>query len=110
VLPVELTEKEWQAQVLQLAKLCGWKKAFHVYDSRRSHTGWPDLVLVRERLVFAELKTETGKVSPAQWEWLDALGYAGAEVYVWRPSDLEQVAATLRRRAQNGVNAPVSPP
>jgi VRR-NUC domain-containing protein len=57
-----------------------------------------DLTLVRDRVVWVELKTETGKVSAAQREWLDALKAAGAEAYIWRPSDLERVGQVLGRR------------
>jgi hypothetical protein len=95
---LEITEKEWQAQVLDLARLCGWRHGYHTFDSRRSASGFPDLVLVRERVVFAELKSETGKLSAAQVAWLEALEAAGAEAYLWRPSDLVDVMQTLRRR------------
>jgi hypothetical protein len=69
----DLTEKEWQAQVLDLARLYGWRHAYHTFDSRRSASGFPDLVLVRERALFAELKSKSGKVSAAQADWLAAL-------------------------------------
>jgi hypothetical protein len=94
-----LTEKEWQRQVLDLARLCGWRHGYHTFDSRRSASGFPDLVLVRERVIFAELKSETGKLSAAQADWLAALEAAGAETYVWRPSDVVDVMQALRRRA-----------
>lgn len=96
----ELTEKEWQAQVLELAARLGWRKAYHTYDSRRSHSGFPDLVLVRDRVVFAELKREKGKLSDAQEQWIAALHAAGAEIYVWRPGDLEDIAKVLMRRRE----------
>lgn len=60
-------------------------KAYHSYFSDRSEAGWPDLVLVRERIVYVELKTMKGAVTPAQREWHDALVFAGGETYVWRP-------------------------
>jgi hypothetical protein len=94
----ELSEREWQQQVVQLAQQTGWRKAFHVYDSRRSHSGWPDLVLLRERLVLIELKTERGKLSDAQRDWLNALRKAGVEAYVARPRDLEALADLLTSR------------
>jgi len=57
-----ITEKEWQAQVIKLATMLSWK-VFHTHDSRRSTAGYPDLTLVRRsRVVFAELKTDTGRV------------------------------------------------
>ena len=43
-------------------------------------------MLVRERIVFAELKATQGNVTAAQHEWLQALGAAGQEVYIWRPA------------------------
>jgi hypothetical protein len=91
-----VTEAQWQSQVVQLAKLYGWR-VYHTHDSRRSEPGFPDLVLVRERVVYAELKTEKGKTSPHQKAWVQALTEAGQEVYLWRPADLEYVSRTLRR-------------
>lgn len=86
------------AQVVQFAKLSGWL-VYHTHDSRRSPEGFPDLVLVRgPRLVVAELKSETGVLSPAQKEWISALSRT-AETYVWRPSDWPEIEETLRRGA-----------
>lgn len=78
------TESQLQAAVVQLARLRGWL-VYHTYDSRRSHAGFPDLVLVRERVVFAELKAEKGVLSPQQSTWLRRLDDAGAEWFLWRP-------------------------
>lgn len=103
----EVTEAEWQKQVINLARLFGWKVA-HFRPAQTTKgwrtpvaadgAGWPDLILVRDRIVAVELKRQNGKVADAQQEWLDALTAAGAETHVWRPSDLEQVAEVLRRR------------
>ena len=92
-----MLEKDWQKQVVAIARRCGWA-VYHTYDSRRSAPGYPDLTLVRERLVFAELKREDGKLSSAQEEWLERLRDAGVEVHVWRPSDLRHVHAVLAKR------------
>ena len=90
-----VSERDWQATVVQLAKLRGWRH-YHTHDSRRSAPGFPDLVLVRgERVIFAELKTDTGRVSVAQREWLDALRLTPAEVAIWRPRDWDDVQACL---------------
>lgn len=98
----DLSEKEWQGQVVKLARTLGWK-IYHPFDSRRSARGWPDLSLVRERLVCAELKTEHGKLTRDQREWLTALAQAGAEVYLWRPSDLAEAGAVLAGRWTYGL-------
>lgn len=93
----QITEREFQAEVLQLAALFGWR-CYHPFDSRRSTRGWPDLALLRgDRLVFAELKSMAGKVRPEQQEWLDELALVpGVESYLWRPSDLDAIAEILR--------------
>lgn len=93
-----ITEKQFQQQVLQLTKLCGWR-VYHTWLSIRSAAGFPDLVLVRgNRLIFAELKSDRGTLTAAQQEWIDALrGVPGVEVYVWRPLDWDEVVQILQR-------------
>ena len=91
-----LSEKRFQDAVVQLAKILGWK-VYHTYDSRRSTPGYPDLTLVREgRLIFAELKSEKGKMSKAQKEWEYDLRNTCAEYYEWRPSDWEAIVSILQ--------------
>lgn len=92
-----MTEREWQAEVTATARTLGWR-SYHTHDSRRSDAGWPDLALVRERLVMAELKTDTGRLSAAQERWLELLTRAGIETYVWRPKDREEVLTVLSRQ------------
>lgn len=93
-----MDEATWQAQVLELAGLSGWTH-FHPYNMRRSDPGWPDLVLCRPpELIFVELKTDRGRVRPEQTVWLERLEACGAEVYIWRPRDFDEVHQRLRRR------------
>lgn len=87
----EMTEKQWQQQVVALARTLGWR-SYHTLRSKGSQPGYPDLTLVRDRVIFLELKTETGTVTDKQREWLKALNDADAEVYVVRPRHLEQLA------------------
>jgi VRR-NUC domain len=100
----QLTEKEWQAQLVELARLYGWR-CYHTLRSQGSEAGFPDLVLVRPpQLVFAELKTDKGRLSPAQKEWLADLEQVSAGAIdvaadVWRPADFDRVHAILRREA-----------
>lgn len=44
-------------------------------------------MLRRSRLVFAELKSTRGRVTPEQQAWLDQLPATGTETYLWRPAD-----------------------
>jgi VRR-NUC domain len=95
---LDITEKQWQAQVIQLATLCGWRHQ-HQHDSRRSVPGWPDLVLCRPpRLLAVELKSRSGKVTPEQQTWLDDLAACGVETHIWRPADLDRARTVLARR------------
>ena len=89
------SEKGFQRAVVELAALCGWR-AFHDYDSRRNTAGFPDLVLVRPpRLIFAELKSERGRVRREQRDWLEELAQCGVEVALWRPSDWDCIVKIL---------------
>jgi len=90
---IEMTEAELDSLVRGqpnrpgYARLCGWL-VYHTFNSSKSDPGFPDLVLVRDgRIVYAELKTEKGRLTKHQRDWLKALDDAGQEVYVWRPSD-----------------------
>lgn len=93
----DVLEKDWQRQVRQLADQLGYR-AYHTFDSRRSDTGFPDLVLVhpaRQRIVYLELKREQGRITETQAGWIRDLHAAGAEVYVARPRHLQRLATVL---------------
>ena len=80
------SEKDLQGSVLETMRWQGWM-CYHTFDSRRSAGGFPDLVAVRPpRLMFVEFKSEKGKLSSLQIDWLDELVQAHDEVYVVRPS------------------------
>lgn len=91
------TENQFQEGVIKFARLSGWL-VYHPFDSRRSVSGFPDLTMVRERLVFAELKTAKGKASESQELWLAQLRLAGCEAHLWRPIDWPVIIETLRRQ------------
>ena len=93
-----VSEKAWLQQVVELARKTGWL----VHHSRSSlmrsgrwatalqgAPGLPDLILVRApRCLFVELKTQTGKVSDHQQQWLtELMGCPGVEMYILRPGD-----------------------
>src|SRR5687767_3407358 len=106
-----MSERELQAQVIELARMVGWL-VYHTHDSRRSEPGFPDLVMVHERsgaLLFAELKTTTGRVTMEQDRWLRALAVRGY-AFVWRPEHLtdESIARALQRFAR--ITPPVTTP
>ena len=90
-------ERDWQATVVEAAERLGWR-VYHTYDARRSHPGFPDLVLVRPpRLRVCELKGDRGRLTPEQRAWLADLTACGVEVAVWRPADdWDAIVAALR--------------
>jgi hypothetical protein len=95
-----MTEAQLLGKIRYLARLYGWRRVYHTHDSRRSDPGFPDLVLVhpgQRRIVFAELKTATGRTTPVQDAWLADLAAAGAEVHLWRPADLQRTIPTVLR-------------
>ncbi len=103
VKPLEdLLEKEWAAMLFSrsrgLAGSLGWALTYHVRYTQGSPAGFPDQVLIRDRIIFAELKREKGRPTAHQIEYLDGLAKAGGEVYVWRPSDLDEAARVLSKR------------
>jgi hypothetical protein len=105
-------EESWLTWVTDYAvRVCrpAWR-IYHTRMSKGSHAGFPDLVLVRPpRLVFVELKTETGKLTRAQEDWMDDLAMCGAwhnrpppghlgtviETYIWRPSARDEIQRLL---------------
>ena len=73
--------------------------AFHPRFSVGSEPGWPDLALARRRdrrLIFAELKSERGHLSPRQAAVIELLRECGQEVHVWRPSQWAEIEEALR--------------
>ncbi len=96
ILDRSMSEERFQSEIRKLATLRGWL-CWHAYDSRRSPEGFPDLTLVRPpRLVFAELKSEHGRLTPSQELWLETLGAVpGVEVYCWKPHDWARLEEVL---------------
>jgi hypothetical protein len=92
-----VSEKQYMQQIIDAAHYLGWS-VYHVFDSRRSAPGFPDLVCVREgRMLAIEVKGPRGRVSDWQRYWLDLLGTVpGVTVMVAYPSDWDAVERALR--------------
>lgn len=101
------TEEEFQGAVIGLARATGWMVAH--FRPAKTDRGWrtpvaadgagfPDLVLVRERVLYRELKSMTGRVRPEQRGWMACLQAAGADAAIWRPSDWVEIERTLTTR------------
>jgi hypothetical protein len=91
-------ESELQADIRRFANQLGWE-CYHTHNSQLSDPGFPDLVLVRPpRIIFAELKRQSGKVSPAQHHWLGLLQQCPiVESYLWYPKDINDIVAILSK-------------
>lgn len=94
-----MTEAQFQDQI---TTLCDWYhlRWHHETDSRRSKAGFPDLVIVGNTVLFAELKTQTGRLTLEQHQWIDTLRNAGAEVHIWRPEDWPGIQRRLKQLAR----------
>lgn len=92
---IAVPESAWQSFVVDFARTTRWL-VYHTWNSKHSAKGFPDLTLVRERVVFVEVKSERGRLTPDQIMWRDRLLAADAEWYLWRPSDREEVIRVLR--------------
>lgn len=87
-------ESELQGAIIEMAQFFGWLVA-HFRTSLDAHgnyqtavagdgSGFPDLVLVREGIIFAELKVRKNKLSYEQEMWRDAIITAGGNWVEWR--------------------------
>ena len=104
---LDANEKQFQQAVVQFAATAGWD-AHHVRPGQYGSAyktdglkGMPDLILIGQRgqgIIFAELKSRTGKLSQTQEYRLSQLLANGAEVHLWRPKDWDAIVARLTRR------------
>ena len=101
-----MTEREWQSRVVDLVKVLGYRYAhFRPAQTARGwrtamsgDAGFPDMVIVgRGRLIFAELKGEKTRVQSEQLAWARDIKAAGAECYLWRPAQWDEVVRVLSR-------------
>lgn len=101
------SEKQFQHTIIDFAQAIGYR-VYHQIDtgacqacqapnySKRIGPGFPDLVIAgRGKLIYAEVKSETGKLSVDQEMWRDLLLEAGAQWYLWRPSSWTEIEKAL---------------
>jgi hypothetical protein len=98
------SEKDLLAMAVQAARLCGYL-CYHTWNSSHSAKGYPDLTCCRlpspahpdADLIIRELKTERGKVTPAQQAWIDGFVANGIDAAILRPSNLDAFIERLKR-------------
>jgi len=100
----DASEKLFMDKVMQIAKMNSWMIHHPTPHQvrpgvfRSDGAGVPDLMLVSTTgrgIIWAELKTETGKLSPLQRMWGQSIKANGGEYYVWRPNQIELIAERL---------------
>lgn len=98
-----MTEDELLTGLTQALTIAGWRWT-HARRSDLAVTmgdpGWPDLIAVHPlhpgRVLAWELKDRTGRVSPDQEAWLDALrGPAEVDARIVRPADYDEALAEI---------------
>jgi acetyl esterase/lipase len=105
---VKINGRTLQRSIIAEANKRGWRAAsFPPVETARGWRtpagaqgkGWPDIVLVRDRVIYVEVKGDGDRLRPEQREWQDALRLAGAEVYVWTPKEWgDTILSVLDRR------------
>lgn len=91
------TEREFTSWVMAVAADSGWL-TYHVPDSRRAPSGFPDLVLLKPpTLLFIELKRlgKRSTLKPLQQRWIDGLQECGQEAAVWTPDEIPEIWTRL---------------
>ena len=104
---IPISEASFLQQVKALAYLHSWD-CHHASPTQTAKGRWltsgavgfPDLVLCHKvkGLIFAELKSDMGRLSDSQELWSQAINENGAEHHVWRPKDIDAISARLARR------------
>lgn len=100
-----MTEKQVQADIKKYLRTVGAS----VWDTSQPRAamitpGLPDLIVVfRGRLAFVEVKTEKGKLSPAQEVFRAEVAGAGHDYQVWRSA---HDAHTWCESARHGLAPP----
>lgn len=84
-----MTEGDLLAEVVRLCQDLNLHH-YHSADARldTGNYGFPDLVILGTVLLFAELKSDIGRMSDDQWDWRFRLQKAGCRHVIWTPRDL----------------------
>ena len=119
---MKISESDWQKTIIALLqtygyRVCEFRKARVKKDGQDVYrtpfgadgNGMVDLIAVRTeqrdnfgiqtrkgRIIWIEDKSETGKLSPDQILWKEAIEKAGGEYILARPSDYDRLTKELR--------------
>lgn len=84
-----MNEAELLRTVIQLCRRHD-VELHHGYQPERDRPGFPDCAMLGTRAAaFRELKSQTGRLLPAQLQTAERMTACGLDFDVWRPADLE---------------------
>lgn len=107
-----VSETDFQKTIIDAAHTFGWLVAHfraarvmkHGVETWRTAVsadgkGFPDLLMIKDkRLMVVETKSNTGRLSKEQGDWLRAFANCKVEWHVWTPmDDFEEIARILQR-------------
>ena len=103
--------RDLQRGIIDLARTLGWLVAHTppIKTERGWRTavaadgkGFPDLLMLRDRIIVAEIKGDEDRLRPEQERWLTAFRMAGVAAFLWTPADWEggEIDRVLRARSQ----------
>lgn len=105
--PLTLTEAEYQGLIVDTARYLGYevmhvrrskgrRRGGEAWQTTTSIKGWPDLTIFGDRgLLFVEVKSESGRVTPEQKVVHAQLRAAGQTVIVSKPSTWPDLVTAL---------------
>lgn len=115
----DVTEADFQVQLIDCLHLHGWFVSHFRTSMTRSGNyatavqadgaGWPDLFAVHLKagdVLAAELKSERGRATALQLQWLALLEACKIDAYLWRPSQIDEAIERIarpRRRLRSSV-------
>ena len=82
-----MTEEQFQYRIRELCRKQGLY-VYHAANSIGADKGWPDLVIIGQRVLFREIKTNTGVLTSEQRLIGYKLKAARQDWAVWWPKDL----------------------
>jgi hypothetical protein len=113
-----MSERQFQQTVIEMAQRLGWRVAWFPDEGYRELVkvgrfdalpdgGYPDLTMVRvkdgvAKVIFAELKSQKGKLRREQEDWgADLVAVEGSVPWnvayrVWKPAQMDEIERTLR--------------
>jgi len=100
----DASERLFQDAVMKIAYMNAWD-VHHIRPGKYGNyyktdglPGMPDLLFISQfghGMFWAELKAQGGRLTESQRARIDQMRVNGAEVHIWKPSDMQTIADRL---------------